>query len=454
MKSISKRLFSTILAATMIATTMTGCGSTPESVITTPETNTSGADSTSKPSGEITIWMWENAKKSLDPLADEFKAAYPDIVVNYETMPNDDLYQKYVLTAQSGEGGPDVVVVESERLPMMIETQTLMNVKDIMGTDAANFNKGKISMATGSDGGIYAVPWDSAPSAMMYNRKLFKDAGLSDAPEDVAVMLATWDSYKETMTTINEKTGAFAFATQSTNVRPSHFAGMMGQKGETEDAFIFNKAGDVCFDSPFAVRVTQYLTDLFKEELIYDAQRYTQQHDEAYKADKVTTMFGGAWLTEVLKTAYGPENLGNWGVVPMPVWDAGDAPTAEDGGGNLAITANTDNFDAAWAYVSFHLMNTDSQAEMYKKGMFPAWEPTYGHPEVSVEDAFFGGQNAIAVFEDLAGKVPGVNYTKDYPRATEAIKVALELCYNDESKTVAEHMKTAADEVRAKTGRK
>lgn len=445
-----KRFVSAALALTLAAGLFTGCGGAASS--TSQPASGSSSDS-SAPSGEITVWMWENAKVSLDPLADKFAEMYPDITVNYETMPNEDLYSKYILAAQTGEGGPDVVIIESEMLPMMIQTGSLMDVTDRIGDDVSNFNKGKIEMATGEDGKIYAVPWDSAPSAMMYNRQIFKDAGLSDDPAEVEKMLATWDSYKDTMKTIKDATGCYAFATQRTNVRYTHFTGMMAQKSATEDEFVFNKAGDVNFDSEFGVRVGQFLTDMFQEDLIYDAARYTQQHDQAYKDDKVATIFGAAWMMPILKEAYGADREGNWGVVPMPVWDEGDARTSEDGGSNLAITANSKNPDAAWAYVNFHLMNTESQLEMYRNGLFPAWEPAYGDPSVSMEDPFFGGQNAVAVFETLAPEVPAVNYTKDYQRAAEAIKVALELSYNDNGKTVAENLKAAADEVRSKTGR-
>ena len=448
-----KRMLSMALALVMMLSVLSGCGSSSKPAAESTPAAASGEVS-SAPSGEITVWMWENAKVSLDSLADSFAKQYPDVTVKYETMPNDDLYSKYVLAAQTGEGLPDVVIIESERLPMMIKTCSLLNVADYMGEDANKFNAGKIQMATGKDGGIYAVPWDSAPSAMMYNRKIFKNAGLSDDPAEVAKMLATWDSYKETMAQINEKTGCYAYATQSTNIRSSHFVGMMAQKAATEDEFVFTKDGNVGFDSEFGVRVAQFMADMYHEGLVYDAARYTQQHDQAYRDDKVATIFGAAWLMPILKEAYGADREGNWGVVPMPVWDEGDAPTCEDGGSNLAITANCKNVDAAWAYVSFHMMNTESQLEMYRNGLFPAWEPAYGDPSVSAEDPFFGGQNAVAVFEELAGKVPAVNYTEDFYRASEAIKVAQELTYNDSSKTVAEFMKVSADEVRAKTHRK
>lgn len=460
-----KKTIAWTMAALMAAGMMTGCGPKQAAEATTAagtgagqaesgQVQTAAQEGQGKPSGEVKVWMWENAKVAFDPLAEKFQEAYPDVKVVFETMPNDDLYKKYILTAQAGDGGPDVVIVEAEMLPTIIRTNSLLDVTDYIGEDASNFNPAKIQQATGKDGRIYAVPWDSSPSAMMYNRKIFKDAGLSDDPEEVAKLLHTWDGYKEVMQDIKDATGCYAFATQKTNVRPSHFVGMVGQKSDTEDAFMFNKNGDVMLDSAFNIRVAQFLTDMFDSGLVYDAQRYTQQHDQAYKDDKVATIFGAAWMTEVLKNAYGKDHLGNWGVVPMPVWDEGDAPTCEDGGSNLAISKTCKNVDAAWAFINFHLMNTESQIEMSKQGLFPSWQPAYGNPEVSKADEFFGGQNAIAVFEELAPLVPSVNYTEDFQRATDALKVALELCYNDKSKPVEVYMKDAADEIRSKTGRK
>lgn len=285
-----KKTIAWTMAALMAAGMMTGCGPKQAAEATTAagagagqaesgQVQTAAQEGQGKPSGEVKVWMWENAKVAFDPLAEKFQEAYPDVKVVFETMPNDDLYKKYILTAQAGDGGPDVVIVEAEMLPTIIRTNSLLDVTDYIGEDASNFNPAKIQQATGKDGRIYAVPWDSSPSAMMYNRKIFKDAGLSDDPEEVAKLLHTWDGYKEVMQDIKDATGCYAFATQKTNVRPSHFVGMVGQKSDTEDAFMFNKNGDVMLDSAFNIRVAQFLTDMFDSGLVYDAQRYTQQHD-------------------------------------------------------------------------------------------------------------------------------------------------------------------------------
>lgn len=453
-----KRAFLILLIITvMISSVFSGCEKkTEESVSETTINETKEIkDENKKIESEITVWTWEGCKNGLVLMTDKFNEAYPGITVNYETMPNGDLYQKYILAAQAGEGGPDVLTVESEILPQMIKTKSLMDISDRLGDDINKINDHKIKLASDTEGKIYAAPWDSGPVALAYNRKIFKEAGLPSEPEEVAKILQTWDDYYEVMKQIKEKTGAYAFATAKTKVRVSQFEIMMSQKAQTENSWVFDKEGNVKFDSPQGVRVAEFLTQLFDEDLIYDAARYTQQFSQAHKDDKMASTIGAAWLIQgVLKRDYGEDHINNWGVVPLPLWDEGDARTAEDGGSNLSIPKNTKNLEAAWAYVKFHMLNDESHITMYKNGFFPSWEPAYGNSEVSKPDEFFGGQNTVQLFEELAKEVPAVNFTEDHQRAVDAIKVALELCYNDKSKTVEEHLKSAADEVRAKTGRK
>ncbi|MBZ4645970.1 MAG: lactose/L-arabinose transport system substrate-binding protein [Petroclostridium sp.] len=404
--------------------------------------------------GEITVWIWENAKKVLDGLQGDFRKAYPNLTIAYETMPNEDLYKKFILAVQAGEGGPDVFAVESRNMPQMIKTQGLMDLTDRLGEDINKINKHKVKLATGPDGKVYAVPWDSGPVALFYNRKIFKEAGLPSEPEEVSKLINTWKDYYEIMEHIKKNTGAFAIAESKTKANPALFEIILSQKAESENIWIFDKEGNVKLDSPQGISVARFLTSLFDQNLVYDAYRESPPFYTAIKQDKIASIINAAWFNPLLKKAYGEDRNGNWGVIPLPVWDETDARTAESGGSNLAISKQTQNAEGAWAYVQFHILNDSSQLHQYKYGFFPSWEPVYGNPEVSKADPFFGYQNERKLFENTAKNIVQVNYTEDYPKARFIVSRALELCYNDKSKPVEEHLKAAADELRKMTGRK
>ena len=95
------------------------------------------------------------------------------------------------------------------------------------------------------DGKYYAMPWDSGPVVLYYRRDVFKAAGLSDNPDDVSAMVATWDKYLETCTTIKDKTGknCFAFSRANNDARIYEIA--LWQQG----LGYYDKDGKVTVDS-------------------------------------------------------------------------------------------------------------------------------------------------------------------------------------------------------------
>lgn len=77
----------------------------------------SSGDEGGEPSGEITVWGWNVAAESMELAVDGFKEQYPDVEVKVEDIGRLDVYEKLTVgLASGGNGLPDVVMVESDRL--------------------------------------------------------------------------------------------------------------------------------------------------------------------------------------------------------------------------------------------------------------------------------------------------------------------------------------------------
>jgi ABC-type glycerol-3-phosphate transport system substrate-binding protein len=138
----------------------------------------------------------------------------------------------------------------------------------------------------------------------------------------------------------------------------------------------------------------------------------------------------------------------------MPVWESGDAPTSNDGGSALAILEESEQKEAAWAYVQFHLGRIESQMAMYEASdFFPALEPTYDDALFDEPDPYFGGDTVRALFAEVVSQVPNAGiYTADYQEmngllAPEIQKFALG------DQTAKEALTNAAQAIRDQTGR-
>src|SRR5690606_517803 len=56
----------------------------------------------------------------------------------------------------------------------------------------------------GEDGYIFALPKNSAPAAMFYNKTMFEEAGLPSEPDEVHELLKTWDDYVKVAEQLSE----------------------------------------------------------------------------------------------------------------------------------------------------------------------------------------------------------------------------------------------------------
>ena len=82
----------------------------------------------------------------------------------------------------------------------------------LTGYDPEDLDDGAMSLWR-EGGETYAVPFSTSPFIMIYNADLFESAGLKDPNEYVAEGTWTWETFRECMKTIKEKTGVYGYMT-------------------------------------------------------------------------------------------------------------------------------------------------------------------------------------------------------------------------------------------------
>ncbi len=192
----------------------------------------------------------------------------------------------------------------------------------------------------------------------------------------------------------------------------------------------------------------------WEEDLSADNEDWTDPWYTAFADGTAATIVEASWMGAFFKSFIAPDAGGKWGVFQMPVWAAGDAPTSNDGGSALAIYAESEQQEAAWAYVQFHLGRVESQLTMYEASdFFPSLEPAYEDAIFSEPDPYFGGDPVRELFSGVVGQIPNAGvYTADYQEmnailAPEIQKFALG------QQTAEEALANAAQTIRDQTGR-
>lgn len=410
---------------------------------------TIAAGSAAQERATVTVWGWEYQKKVVDAILPLFFRKYPSVTVDWKIMAPQQVRQNMLLALSSGTGAPDVFGAESAWLPQLLAVGGAVDITDRASPYVNKFNRFKWQDVM-VKGRIFAMPWDSGPVALYYRRDVLEKAGLPAAPEQVASLFATWNDYARLASKIKNATGVYMFAHARANNDARDFEKLAWQRG----AGYFDEQGRVILDTRKEnLEVLQFLAQFWKNDLAQDTQPWTPAWYKGFADGTAATHFGAVWMGGFLKTWIAPDASGKWGVVPLPAWTAGGVRTANDGGSNLVISAQSKVKDAAWALVEFITANREAQVTAWRAmDSFPSLEEAYSSPFARLGDPYFGGQAYRQVFVDLGRQIPVWYYTKDYPEANsvmaqEIVNVALG------RKTPEQALRDAANEIRRRTGR-
>lgn len=405
-----------------------------------------------KPTGKITVWMWKATQDSIvNPgVVEDFNKVYPDIQVEWVTYSPQDVYQKLPLALSAGTGAPDVCYVEDSHVTQYVYLGGLADLTDRVQPYLDQMNNYKWPAGM-KDGKYYSMPMDSGPVVTYYRRDVFEAAGLPSDPDSVSELVATWNDYFETCKIIKEKTGNYCFASNKANNYGRLYEMMLWQQG----LGYYNDQGEVTVDSPENIATLEMLGKFWEADLVSDQLEWTDSwYAELASLDEpVASLVEAAWMGVFLKTWIAPGTAGKWGVALMPAMEAGQVRTANDGGSGFVIPEQSQNQDAAWAFVEFVTARKESQNKIFAYGdIFPSFEPAYEDALYIEPDSFFGGQMTRQVYVDMVKQIPLARiYGQNYALMNGFVSTAIQK-YASGQMSAADALKEAAEAIRQQIG--
>ncbi|MFQ5873410.1 MAG: ABC transporter substrate-binding protein [Dehalococcoidia bacterium] len=405
-----------------------------------------------KPKGKIMLWGWTAAIRDTVEAAgiiEDFNAEYPDIEVEIEYYGPNEVYTNLPLALIAGEGAPDVCLVENSHLSEYVHLGGLLDLTDMVQPYLDNIVEYKMYDCE-KDGKYYCMPWDGGPVVMYYRRDVFEAAGLPTDPAEVSATIATWDDYLEACRTIKEETGNYCFAHNKANNYARLYEMVLWQQGL---GYYDPDTGEVTVDSPENIATLERLGKFWEEDLVSDALEWTDPwYAELAALEKpiIATLIEASWMDIFLKSWIAPGTGGKWGVAYMPAYQKGGARASNDGGSVFVIPAQTQNPEAAWAFVEFALGRDKSVLRMFAiSGFIPSLKSSYDDALFLAGDSFFAGQNVNSVYADVNAKIPRAGvYGPNYAMMNGSVSVAIQLYATGEA-TAEEALKEAAAEIRA-----
>ena len=366
-----RRTFAGIAGTAALALTLAACGGG-----TSEDADTSNDQAAADPTaveGELTWWDTSdptNEAPAFKELIKQFNEEYPNVKINYESVPFAEAQNKFKTAAASGSGAPDILRAEVAWVP---EFASLGYLYALDGTPLLEEQDDFLPTPMSSnvfDGKTYGVPQVTDTLALMYNKKLFEEAGIDAAP-------TTWDEVSDAAAKL-KKVGADGIYINSGGYFTLPF--IYGEGGDLVDT----EAQEIVVNSPEAVAGIQEAQDLVKSGAAVKpvANDPYGTMMTLFKEGKVGMIINGPWEVANID---GDPNFGgfdNLGVAPVP---AGSAQSgAPVGGHNYVIYEGMDEAkaEAAIAFVNF-MSSAESQAFVAEElGLLPTRQSAYDLPEV------------------------------------------------------------------------
>lgn len=162
---------------------------------------------------KITITFWHSFVAStfpaLEELINQFETEHPDIHIKAQYIPTGDALVQKLITAIQSQTAPDISWIHSDFIQKLVEADAIYPMREFIdGSDGLteetlnDIFPPLLRAATWRDT-LYAMPMEATSLALLYNRDLFRQAGLdpNHPPE-------TWDElYEYTLKLTIDKDG-------------------------------------------------------------------------------------------------------------------------------------------------------------------------------------------------------------------------------------------------------
>jgi len=318
---------------------------------------------------ELTWWDTSDPKNegpAFQELIAKFNQTYPNVKINYQSVPFGDAQNKFKTAAAAKAGAPDILRAEVAWVPEFASLGYLyaLDGSDLTA-DAADYIATPLS-ADKYNGKTYGVPQVTDSLALMYNKKIFTDAGISGAPK-------TWADVKTAAATIKSKTGKDGL--------------FINAGGYFLLPFIYGEGGDLVDPSSKKIVVNSSAdVDGIKiaQDLVNSGAAVKPPANDSYgtmmtlfKEQKVAMIINGPWEVNNIKTAPTFGGLDNLGVAAVP---AGSKKAgAPVGGHNYVIWSGVpqEKTAAAIAFVKFMNSATSQAFIADKLGLLPTRKSAY-----------------------------------------------------------------------------
>ena len=272
-----------------------------------------GNSSTSSGHGHVNIVMWEGYTETeavaIKNLVGEFNATHPNITVSVQSYGNSDYALQKVLAAIAGGKPPDISYLYGSWAPNIATNPGVVSLNSRIAADPSfNWNDfwsvGR-QVAT-VNGKIVGVPALVDNLALVYNKKLFAQAGLSAPTANW-----TWTDFENAAVKLTDpakKQFGWAYVNDASEDTVWRYWALLWQAG---GSILTPDGKHAAFDSPAGVKALTLLQTLAQRNSIY-LDNGSGNYLPVFNSGHIGMLWTGPWdLSQITaaKVSYGVQIL-------------------------------------------------------------------------------------------------------------------------------------------------
>ena len=271
-----------------------------------------GGSGSSSGGGVVNIVLWhgyvDTEGKAMTAAANEFNATHPKIHITVQNYGNSDYALQKVLTAIRAGSYPDIVYLYGSWAANVAQTPRAVDLKPMIQADPSihwNDFWPAAREAVSVDGKIVGIPALIDNLALVYNKKLFKQAGL-------AYPTANWTwadlrSAAKKLTNSSTKQFGWAYVNDASEDTVWRF-----------DALLWQAGGDIltpdqkhaAFNSPAGVRAATLLQQMAAQDHSVYLDSGNDNYANLFNSGKIGMLYTGPWdLSSFPNVDYGVQIL-------------------------------------------------------------------------------------------------------------------------------------------------
>lgn len=310
---------------------------------------------------KVTMWSRSTSAAFMPTLIKAFNDSHKT-QIELQIVPSSEMVQKYA-TAAAGGSAPDLLSLDLVYTPAFAAADQLEDLTDFAKSLPYFDQLSKAHLGTGTyNGRIYGLPMSADASVLLWNKKLFKQAGLD--PEKGPTNWAEVADYASKVNALGGGIHGFYFPGACGGCNAFTFMPLVWASGGD---ILVDGGKRATLDTPQMRDAVNFYRDLVAKGLV----------PESAKTDSGSNFFGGFATDKVGIAPLGAFAIGNlvknyphveFGVTFLPGKTGGKSSFA--GGDNFVVTAGRKNMDAVREFLGF-VYSAEGQALLAKGGSLP-----------------------------------------------------------------------------------